>query len=133
MLPNDFQLKSKYFPSGRGPDGESVVDWPIRYDDLKPWYLKAEYELGVSGNAEEWEKLAPRDGVKFPMPGQPKSYSDQQLIASFKKHGLKSVKLDGEDVPIEILTMAQARNTQAYDGRPACVLLLHQGVLRKPI
>lgn len=124
MMPNDFRVKSAYFPQGNAPPGANVADWPISYNDLKPWYLKAEYELGVSGNAEEWETHTPRDGAKFPMPGQPKSYSDRELIARFEKSGLKTVKLGtgyfAQDLPVQILTMAQARNTQPYDGRPAC-------------
>ena len=124
MQPNDLRLKSAYFSQGNAPPGSNVADWPVTYNDLKPWYLKAEYELGVSGNAEEWETHTPRDGAKFPMPGQPKSYSDRELIARFEKSGLKTVKLgDGysaQDLPVQILTMAQARNTQPYDGRPAC-------------
>lgn len=124
MMPNDFRVKSAYFSQVNAPPGANVADWPISYNDLKPWYLKAEYELGVSGNAEEWETHTPRDGAKFPMPGQPKSYSDRELIARFEKSGLKTVKLGkdkfAQDLPVQILTMAQARNTQPYDGRPAC-------------
>ena len=28
--------------------GTSVEDWPITYDDLEPYYERAEYEIGVS-------------------------------------------------------------------------------------
>jgi glucose dehydrogenase len=80
MMPNDFRVKSEYFPNGVFPDGANVADWPLSYDDLKPWYLKAEEELGVSGNADEWERITPRDGKLYPMRGQPKSYGDQLLI-----------------------------------------------------
>lgn len=120
MMPNDFRLKTAYFSDGIFPDSANVADWPVSYDDLKPWYLKAETELGVSGNAEEWETLTPRDGAPYPMRAQPRSYGDRRLIARFEQQGLKSVTLDGEEVPVQILTMAQARNTQPYDGRPAC-------------
>ena len=44
FLPNDFRLKSLY---GRG------VDWPIGYDELEPFYLEAESELGVAGDSNE--------------------------------------------------------------------------------
>jgi choline dehydrogenase-like flavoprotein len=40
MLPEDFELRSKY---GHG------LDWPINYQDLEPFYRKAEYEMGVRG------------------------------------------------------------------------------------
>ena len=32
------------------PAGSSLEDWPITYDDLEPFYEKAEYEIGVSGD-----------------------------------------------------------------------------------
>ncbi len=41
--PIDFEANAK--------DGVGV-DWPIRYDDLAPWYDKAEIFAGVSGRAE---------------------------------------------------------------------------------
>ncbi len=30
-------------------DGTGLADWPISYDDLEPYYTKAEWDLGVSG------------------------------------------------------------------------------------
>src|SRR5215204_2743326 len=117
MLPNDLRLASAYFSDDDFPDGSSVADWPISYEDLMPWYLQAEEELGVAGNVEEWDELTPRDGVPFPMPGQPKSYSDKLLIA---RMGEISVELDGEQLPVRIFTVPQARNTRFYQGRPAC-------------
>ena len=117
MLPNDLRLASAYFSDDDFPDGSSVADWPISYEDLMPWYLQAEEELGVAGNVEEWDELTPRDGVLFPMPGQPKSYSDKLLIA---RMGEISVELDGEQLPVRIFTVPQARNTRFYQGRPAC-------------
>jgi glucose dehydrogenase len=118
MMPNDFHLKTKYFPDGKFPDGANVPDWPICYEDLKHWYLKAEYELGVSGNAAEWESITPRDGEEYPMPGQPKSYGDQLLIKALGTR--KEVVIGGEKLIADVFTMAQARNTEPYDGRPAC-------------
>ncbi|WP_425905363.1 GMC family oxidoreductase [Nitrobacter sp. TKz-YC02] len=117
MMPNDLRLASIYFPDGSYPDGANVADWPVSYEELMPWYLRAEEELGVAGNAEEWEQLTPRDGVPYPMPGQPKSYSDKILVS---RMGELSVDLDGESLPVRVFTMAQARNTRPYQGRPAC-------------
>jgi choline dehydrogenase-like flavoprotein len=34
------------------PDGSSLADWPIGYDDLEPFYRRAEWEIGVSGSDE---------------------------------------------------------------------------------
>jgi len=118
MLPNDFHLKSLYFPDG-APDGANVVDWPITYEDLAPWYLQAEKELGVSGNQDEWDFLTPRHEQDFPMPGQPKSYSDRFCIEQLRKNPI-TIELNGERLTPAIITMPQARNTRPYDGRPAC-------------
>jgi choline dehydrogenase-like flavoprotein len=41
--PNDFRTKTLY---GRG------VDWPITYEDLEPFYVQAEEEMGVAGATE---------------------------------------------------------------------------------
>src|SRR5215210_1233916 len=93
MLPNDLRLASAYFPDNDFPDGSSVADWPLSYEELMPWYLQAEEELGVAGNVEEWDELTPRGGVPFPMRAQPKSYSDKVLIA---RMGTLSVDVAGE-------------------------------------
>ena len=122
MMPNDFQLKTNFFanvPLDQMPDKASIVDWPVSYNDMKPWYLKAEQELGVAGNADEWENIAPRDGAKFPMPAQPRSYSDKSSSNASRTKGSRRRGWTAA-VPLEILTMAQARNTEPYHGRPAC-------------
>lgn len=43
----DFVERSKV---GEIP-GASLVDWPITYNDLEPYYTKVEWEVGVSGLA----------------------------------------------------------------------------------
>jgi choline dehydrogenase-like flavoprotein len=45
------QRWSKYDFEGPGRDG-FAVDWPIRYDDLAPWYAHVEKFAGISGNRE---------------------------------------------------------------------------------
>ncbi|AUY53430.1 GMC family oxidoreductase [Streptomyces sp. CB01881] len=104
FVPNDFQLKSKY---GVG------VDWPFGYDELEPYYVQAENELGISGNADEWIGITPRSG-DYPMPGMAPSYGDELVRAA-----LSTIKpIDG--VPVRIVTTPQARNSQPYRGRSAC-------------
>ncbi|MBK0296651.1 GMC family oxidoreductase, partial [Bacillus sp. S34] len=43
--PRDFTMASTYGV----PDGSSLADWPISYEDLEPYYERAEWEIGVSG------------------------------------------------------------------------------------
>lgn len=97
LQPHDFKLKSTY---GVG------VDWPIDYDDLEPWYGKAEHEIGVSG-IDNPDLGAPRS-APYPMPPIPQSYLDKQWTAAAKKIGLR------------VISTPQGRNSVARDGRPAC-------------
>ncbi|MDY6945663.1 MAG: GMC family oxidoreductase [Pseudomonadota bacterium] len=53
--PMDFEANAK--------DG-IAVDWPIRYDDLAPWYDHVEDFIGVSGQSEGWAQLP--DGKFLP-------------------------------------------------------------------
>jgi choline dehydrogenase-like flavoprotein len=105
FLPTDFRLKKTY---GVGRD------WPIDYDDLEDYYVEAEHELGVSGNHEELDGLfGAHRSRPFPMPGQALTYSDQLI----KK------RIDGKKVgstTIKVTTTPQARNSEPFDGRPAC-------------
>ena len=45
-MEKDFRMRSTYGPVA----GSTLEDWPISYDDLEPYYEKAEWEIGVSGD-----------------------------------------------------------------------------------
>jgi glucose dehydrogenase len=105
FIPHDFKLKTLY---GQG------VDWPISYDDLEPWYCDAEAALGVSGNQKEWDNLLGAHRSRgFPMKEIAQCYGDRQL-----RKRLDKIHFDGH--ALKILSLPQARNSAAYDGRPAC-------------
>jgi choline dehydrogenase-like flavoprotein len=76
LLPNDFRLKSRY---GVG------ADWPITYDELEPWYGRAEHEIGVAG-VDSPGLGAPRS-TGYPMPPIPQSYLDKREVAARKVGG----------------------------------------------
>jgi choline dehydrogenase-like flavoprotein len=57
------QRWSKYDFEGPGRDG-FAVDWPIRYDDLAPWYSHVERFAGISGNPDGLDTLP--DGEFLP-------------------------------------------------------------------
>src|SRR5205807_5758412 len=51
---DDFRVRSKTierYGSAAIPEDSSLVDWPLSYAELEPYYEQAEYELGVSGKA----------------------------------------------------------------------------------
>lgn len=62
MKPNDFRLKSVYGEI----EGANVVDWPISYDELEPYYTKVESVIGVSGQVVKHKFLEPRSSANFP-------------------------------------------------------------------
>ena len=64
MKPNDFKLKSVYGEI----DGANVVDWPISYEDLEPYYAEVEKIVGVSGKIVKHRFLEPRSTPDFPYP-----------------------------------------------------------------
>src|ERR1700743_2625079 len=57
------QRWSKYDFEGPGRDG-FAVDWPIRYDDIAPWYSYVEKFAGISGNHDGLDTLP--DGEFLP-------------------------------------------------------------------
>ena len=83
MLPEDLEMKTR-FGVGR--------DWPIGYDDIEPFYRKAELEMGISADVEDQEYHGIRfpQGYDFPMQRVPQSYADQKLGAA----------VDGKDVSL---------------------------------
>lgn len=96
-LPSDFKLKSLY---GHG------VDWPISYDDLEPFYLAAENEIGVAGDSAE-DLGSPRSG-QFPMPQIPMTYLDKHFASA----------LDGSNYHVR--STPQGRNSVYRQERPEC-------------
>ncbi|HXQ39489.1 MAG TPA: NAD(P)-binding protein, partial [Anaerolineales bacterium] len=66
FLPQDFRMASLYGI----PAGSSLADWPISYADLEPYYERAEWEIGVSGDDVASARHWPRH-TGFPMPPLP--------------------------------------------------------------
>jgi len=62
MKPNDFKLHSVYGEI----EGANIVDWPISYEELEPYYEKVEQIIGVSGTVVLHDFLEPRSTADFP-------------------------------------------------------------------
>ncbi len=48
------------------PEGHTLADWPVTYDDLEPFYTEVEYLAGVAGDGDA-NPFVPR-GKPYPMP-----------------------------------------------------------------
>ncbi|HHO68448.1 MAG TPA: GMC family oxidoreductase [Gammaproteobacteria bacterium] len=64
LKPDDFRLRSVYGPIA----GANVVDWPIGYDELEPYYDQVEKVVGVSGRVVPHPHQEPRSSKDFPYP-----------------------------------------------------------------
>lgn len=76
MNKNDFEANAK----------EGIaIDWPIRYEDLEPWYAHVEKFVGISGQAEGWEVLP--DGHYLPaMPmSAPEAYFKDTMMKKLNR------------------------------------------------
>ncbi|MDB6056492.1 MAG: Glucose-methanol-choline oxidoreductase:NAD binding site [Verrucomicrobiales bacterium] len=106
MLREDFEMRSRF---GQG------LDWPIKLDDLFSYYRQAEYEIGVSGNANAQRAVGVEYGKNdlyekeyvYPMKEMPASYLDNYVAGGLS--GMK-LKLDGRDYPLWLTTFPQGRN-----------------------
>jgi choline dehydrogenase-like flavoprotein len=98
LHPEDFRMKSQY---GRG------LDWPIGYDELRPYYDRIQKEVGLSGDhvAEVWRPA----GDPYPMPPMKWTRQAELLAEGFKKIGMRTAPM-----PVAI-------NSIPYNGRPACI------------
>lgn len=106
--PLDFRMASTYGV----PEGSSLADWPIGYDDLLPYYERVERELGVAGDASRMTHLPPYN-APYPMP--PFSQNAQG----------RAVQRGAEALGWATLPPPLAVNTVPFDGRPACIQCQH--------
>ncbi len=104
FVEKDFQMKTLYGT----PPGTTVEDWPITYSELEPHYTKAEWEIGISGQAGA-NPFDPPRSKPYPLPPLPFDRQDRVFIRGAKKLGLHPFPL-----PVAILS-------QPYDGRPGCI------------
>lgn len=106
--PLDFRMASIYGV----PEGSSLADWPIGYDDLAPFYERAEHELGVSADDSLMTHLPPyRKG--YPMP--------PILLNTQGRTMRRGATLLGWDTLFPPLAV----NSVPYQGRPACIHCQH--------
>jgi choline dehydrogenase-like flavoprotein len=103
-MEKDFRMRSTYGAVA----GSTLEDWPISYADLDPYYEKAEWEMGVSGDDSNNIFKAPRR-KPLPMPPLAPNREYQVLQPAARRLGLHPF-----DIPM-------LRNTVPYNGRRSCM------------
>src|SRR6267154_5930610 len=116
---DDFRVRSQTierYGASAIPDDSSVIDWPVSYAELEPYYDRAEYELGVSGKAGNLQGKKIEGGNVFEAPRR-REYPLPPLLveqagAAFDA-GAKKLGYHPFSTPRAILS-------QPYNGRPGC-------------
>ncbi|MES3021482.1 MAG: GMC family oxidoreductase [Pseudomonadota bacterium] len=105
-VPNDFTMHSTY---------GQMVDWPLNYAELEPWYGMAESEIGVSANTAEQSYLGISFGAgySYPMPAIPPSLVDQAVAAAVDG-------MEVDNIGLQVVGTPAGRNSQPYQSRPVC-------------
>jgi gluconate 2-dehydrogenase alpha chain len=94
--------------SAAGPvDGAAIVDWPVDYDEMEPYYAAAERAVGVAGEAGA-NPFASWRADPYPMPPGPDMY-----VAVLTSEAASRLGYHPYRAPTGV-------NSVEYDGRPAC-------------
>ena len=87
------------------PDGHALVDWPIGYADLEPYYTALEHEIGVAGDADANPYLW--RSKPYPLPPTRPFRMAESFRAATERMGLHPYP-----TPVAV-------NTEPYNGFPA--------------
>jgi choline dehydrogenase-like flavoprotein len=102
--PDEFRVLSEEGPLA----GASLADWPVSYEELEPFYEKAEWEFGVAGDAAA-NPFGPPRKRGFPNPPHPEKVSTR-IVAK----GARALGYTPFPTPMAI-------NSRPYGGRPQCL------------
>ena len=104
LKPKDFQLKTSYGDIS----GANIVDWPISYDELEPYYTKVEQVVGISGKVVNHKYQEPRSSKDFPYPPLA-----ENIVSSLLDKA-------AQEVNYQMLPIPRAIISKAKDDRNAC-------------
>ncbi len=105
LKPVDFKLLSTYGEI----EGANIVDWPISYEDMEPYYAKVEQVVGVSGKVLKHKNLAPRSTPDFPFPPLRENIVSEWIDLAAKKIGLQTIP-----TPRAILSQPKDKRNSCY-------------------
>ncbi|MEX2462569.1 MAG: GMC family oxidoreductase [Paenibacillaceae bacterium] len=95
---------------GQIPNG-AIANWPLSYEDLKPYYTKFEYRLGVSGDADQIVHGPPRT-KPYPLPPIKQGFATNHFAEAGRSLGYKPFPM-----PTGILSRDyQGRHSTGYCG-----------------
>jgi gluconate 2-dehydrogenase alpha chain len=106
--PHHFRFLSHLRETGADrllPEGHTLADWPVSYDELEPYYAALEHHIGVAGDARA-NPFVPRTG-EYPLPPV-RPFRMGELF----RQGAESLGLHPYPTPVAV-------NSEPYNGNPA--------------
>lgn len=119
MLPHHFKIRSDtiaHYGESALPSGTNIVDWPITYDDLAPYYDKVDTEIGISGQTGNLNGAIQSGGNPFEGPRDqpfPMPPLLQNTSARIFKQAATALGYEPFPTPSSIAS-------QTYNGRAPC-------------
>lgn len=108
LKPIDFRLRSEFGPIA----GANIVDWPIDYAQLEPYYALVEQVVGVSGRVVAHPHAEPRSTADFPYPPTAEHMLAARIDAACAELGLHPIP-----IPRAILSQPRGqRRSCEYSG-----------------
>ncbi len=116
---DDFRVRSRTierYGASAIPQDSSVVDWPLSYADLEPFYDRAEYELGVSGKAGNLQGNKIDGGNVFEAP----RHREYPLPALLPDQSGVLFEQGAKKLGYHPFSSPRAITSQPYHDRPGC-------------
>ncbi|HIP47334.1 MAG TPA: GMC family oxidoreductase [Campylobacterales bacterium] len=105
LHPKDFRLKSEFGEI----KGANIVDWPISYEEMEPFYEKTERVVGISGEVTPFKYLEPRSTKDFPYPPTQEHPISKYIDKAAKQEGVVATK-----TPRAIMSVAKGKRNPCY-------------------
>jgi gluconate 2-dehydrogenase alpha chain len=119
LKPWDFRARSetvRRYGAGALPQGSTLEDWPLTYEELEPFYDNVEWELGVSGKAGNLAGKIDARGNIFEGPRRREYPMPPLRSTEFIDHMAEAARRMGWH-PFH---PPAAINTELRDHRPGC-------------
>ncbi len=116
---DDFRARShttERYGASAVPQDSSLIDWPLSYAELEPFYDRAEYDLGVSGKAGNLQGKKIEGGNVFEAPRQ----REYPLPPLAKEEPSALFESATKNLGYHPFSSPRAILSQPYKGRPAC-------------
>ena len=109
-LPYEFNELTTF--KGDIPSGTGIADWPITYEEIEPYYVKAEWDLGICGPNTKQDLL--------PMPMMYPMSKPYPVGPQAQKSSGALFKIAAKKLGLHTSPNVCAIITQPYQGRAAC-------------